>query len=187
MQLFDLLGQRCLLLLECLNLVAQLPASFAADDNDGLAAGNLVTPRGHDGVWREPPRLAGEFEKGGLGNFLGELRGADLVERGGMDEIKMTPDDFGEGVLIVLPGVPREQFQVGIAHVQKDNVAGARNPTEIPAASYFGGGGAATHLKSRDRRVSSRLYFRGVVAQFWSRRAVSSRYCGQGVSGNTKA
>ena len=39
----------------------------------------------------------------------------------------MAPDDFGEGVLGVVPGVAREQFQIGVAHVQKDNVADGGN------------------------------------------------------------
>jgi len=39
-----------------------------------------------------------------------------------MDEVEMASDDFGESILGVMPGVAREQFQVGIAHVQKDNV-----------------------------------------------------------------
>jgi hypothetical protein len=40
-----------------------------------------------------------------------------------MNEIKMAPDDFREGVLGVASGVACEQFQVSVAHVQKDNVA----------------------------------------------------------------
>ena len=53
-----------------------------------------------------------------------------MAERGGMDEIEMAPDDFGESVLGVPPGVASKQFQVGIAHVQKDNVAAGGNPTK---------------------------------------------------------
>ena len=45
-----------------------------------------------------------------------------------MDEVEMAPDDFGEGVLGVAPGVAREQFQVGIAHVWKHIGADLRNP-----------------------------------------------------------
>src|SRR5260370_3845414 len=45
-----------------------------------------------------------------------------------MDEVELGPDDFGEGVLGLVPGVAREQFQIGVAHVQKDNVAGRGNP-----------------------------------------------------------
>jgi hypothetical protein len=40
----------------------------------------------------------------------------------------MAPDDLGEGVLGVVLRVAREQIEVGIAHVQKDNVAGGGNP-----------------------------------------------------------
>jgi hypothetical protein len=65
-----------------------------------------------------------------LCHFLSQLRGTDLAERGGMDEVQMAPDDFGESVLGVPPGVARKKFQVGIAHVQKDNVAAAGNPTK---------------------------------------------------------
>src|SRR5207244_3678283 len=77
---------------------------------------------------RELLRLAGEFDEGGLDDFLGQLGGTDLAERGGMDEVEMAPDDFGEGVLGILPCVARKQFQVGIAHVQKDNAAASKNP-----------------------------------------------------------
>jgi hypothetical protein len=53
-------------------------------------------------------RLAGEVGEGGLGDFLGQLRGADLAERGGEDQIEVAPDDFGEGILGLLPGISRE-------------------------------------------------------------------------------
>jgi hypothetical protein len=68
----------------------------------------LIEPRGEDGVWREAVRLAGEVGEGGLGDFLGQLRGADLAERGGEDQIEVAPDDFGEGILGLLPGISRE-------------------------------------------------------------------------------
>jgi hypothetical protein len=64
-----------------------------------------------------------------LGDFFGQLRGADLTERGGIDEINVAADDFGEGILGVLPGVAGEQFQIGVAHVQKYIAADRRNPT----------------------------------------------------------
>jgi len=35
----------------------------------------------------------------------------------------MSPDDFSEGVIGVVPGVTGKQFQIGIAHLHKDNVA----------------------------------------------------------------
>src|SRR2546428_574503 len=84
---------------------APLAAGFAADDINGLAASDLIEPRGEDGIGRELPRVAGEFNEGGLGDLLGQLRRADLTERGGMDKVEMAPDDFGEGVLGVVPGV----------------------------------------------------------------------------------
>jgi len=98
------------------DLFAQLAAGLAADDINGGAAGDLIEPRGEDGVWREAVRVARKVRENGLSDFLGELRRADLPERSGMDEVEMAPDDLGEGVLGVLPGVTREQFQVGIAH-----------------------------------------------------------------------
>ena len=55
-------------------------------------------------------RLAGEVGEGGLGDFLGELRGADLAEGGGEDEIEVAADEFGEGILGVLPRVARKQL-----------------------------------------------------------------------------
>src|SRR5437016_86854 len=40
----------------------------------------------------------------------------------------MAPDEFGEVILGVLPGVTREQFHVGVAHVCKHIGADPRNP-----------------------------------------------------------
>jgi hypothetical protein len=53
-------------------------------------------------------RLAGEVSEGGLSDFLGQLWGTDLAERGGEDQIKVAADDLGEGILGVLPGISRE-------------------------------------------------------------------------------
>ena len=101
------------------DLFAELAAGFAADDINGGAAGDLIEPRGEDGVGREAVRLAGEVGEGGLGDFLGELRGADLAERGGKDEVEVAADDLGEGILGVLPGVARKQLQVRVAHLHE--------------------------------------------------------------------
>ena len=113
------------------DLFAQLAAGFAADDINGGAAGDLIEPRGEDGVGREAVRVAGEVGEGGLGDFLGELRRADLPERGGMDEVEVAADEFGEGVLGVLAGVAREQLQVGVAHFHQYIAAGQGNPTKF--------------------------------------------------------
>jgi len=51
-----------------------------------------------------------------------------LAQRSGIDQAEMAPDEFGEVILGVLPGVTREQFHVGIAHVCKDIGADPRNP-----------------------------------------------------------
>ena len=112
------------------NLFTQLPAGFAADHINGLAARDLIKPRGYDGIRRELVRVAGELEEGGLGNFFRQLRGADLPESGRMDQVEMAVDDFSEGVLGVSPGVTREQFQIGLTHLHKDNVSPERNPTK---------------------------------------------------------
>jgi hypothetical protein len=45
-----------------------------------------------------------------------------------MNEVEMAPDELRECVLGPVPGVTRKQFQVCVAHVQKDNVAGCENP-----------------------------------------------------------
>ena len=42
----------------------------------------------------------------------------------------VAPDEFGEGILSVLPGVAREQFHVGVGHVWKHIGADRRNPPE---------------------------------------------------------
>jgi hypothetical protein len=57
----------------------------------------------------------GEVGENGLRNFFGQLRRADLPERGGKDEVKVAADDFGEGVLGVMARLPGEQVPVGIS------------------------------------------------------------------------
>jgi hypothetical protein len=41
----------------------------------------------------------------------------------------MKPHQLAEGVLGVLPGIAREQFQVGFTHVHMQDVAAGGNPT----------------------------------------------------------
>ena len=89
------------------DLFAQLAAGFAPDDINGFPAGDLIKPRGQDGVRRELRGDAGKFGERGLGNLLGQLRRADLPECGGIDKVHMTPGEGGEGVLGVVPGVAR--------------------------------------------------------------------------------
>ena len=76
-----------------------------------------VEPRGQNGVRCQAVRVAGETKEGGLGDLLGELGRADLAQRGGINEVEMTTDDFGERVFRLFPGVTREQFQIVVAHV----------------------------------------------------------------------
>ena len=109
------------------DLFAQLPARLAAHDVDGGAARDLIQPRGQNGVGLQPVGTARQIDEGGLGDFFGELRRADLAQRRGIDQAEMAPDDFGEGILGVLPGVAREEFQVGVAHVWKHIGADLRN------------------------------------------------------------
>ena len=106
------------------DLFAGLAAGFATDDINRGAAGDLVKPGGENGVGREAVRLAGEVGEGGLGDFLGQLRGADLAQRGGKDQIEVAADNFGESILGVLPGISRKQLQVTIAHLHKYIAAG---------------------------------------------------------------
>jgi len=83
-------------------LFAQLAARFAADNINGGPAGDLIEPRGEVGVRRKAVRVAGEVRKGGLSDLLRELRGAELAERGGIDEVDVAADNLGEGILGVL-------------------------------------------------------------------------------------
>jgi len=62
-----------------------------------------------------------------LDDFLGQLRRADLAERGGKDQIDVAPDNFRKRLLGVVPCVAREQFQIGVAHVQRNITAGPQN------------------------------------------------------------
>jgi len=90
------------------DLFAELPAGFAADHINGGPAGDLIEPGGEDGVGREAVRLPGEVGEGGLSDFLGQLRGADLAQRGREDQIEVAADDFGESILGLLPGISRK-------------------------------------------------------------------------------
>jgi len=90
----------------------------------------LIEPRGQDGVGRETVRLAGEIGEGGLGDFLGQLWGADLPERGGEDQIEVAAHEFGEGILGVLPDVARKQLQVRVEHVQEYIAAAGKTGPE---------------------------------------------------------
>ena len=87
------------------NLLAHLASGLPADHINRLATRDLIQPRGNDGAGRETARVTGEFEEGGLGDFLGQMRRADLAERRRMDEVQMATDDFRESVLGVLPGI----------------------------------------------------------------------------------
>jgi hypothetical protein len=113
------------------DLLAKLPAGFAPNNINGSAAGDLIEPRGKDCVRREAVRLAGEVREGRLGDFLGELRGADLAERGGEDQIEVAADQFGESIFGVLPRVARKQLQVRVAHLQEYIAAASKTGLKI--------------------------------------------------------
>ena len=62
-----------------------------------------------------PLNLAGvarEVGENGLRDFLGQLRRADLPQRGGINQIHMPPDNFGEGVLRIFPRELPQQIQI---------------------------------------------------------------------------
>ena len=90
------------------DLFARLAAGFTAHDVNGRAAGDLIEPCGEDGVRLEVAGVAREVGEDGLGDFLGELRRADLAERGGMDEINMAANEFSERIFGVLLSEARE-------------------------------------------------------------------------------
>ena len=71
------------------DLFTALTTRFAADNVDGGAAGDLIEPRREDGIGREAARLASKVDEHGLGDFLGELRRADLAKRSGKDEVEV--------------------------------------------------------------------------------------------------
>jgi CubicO group peptidase (beta-lactamase class C family) len=98
--------------------------------NRGVAS-DLIEPGGEHRVRCEAMRVVGKIDESGLGDLFGKLRRADLAQRGPIDQVEVSPDEFGEGVLGVLLGIAREKFQVGIAHLQQYNVAGGGNPTNI--------------------------------------------------------
>ena len=100
------------------DLFAQLAAGFAADDINGGAAGDLIEPRGEDGVGRRRCGVAGEVGEDGLGDFLGELRGADLAKRGGIGEVHMALYEHGEGFFGFVPRIVSQEVEVACHHLQ---------------------------------------------------------------------
>jgi hypothetical protein len=52
--------------------------------------------------------ITGEVSENGLGHFLGQLRGADLPLRGGVNQIEMPTDQLAEILLGMVPGVAGE-------------------------------------------------------------------------------
>jgi hypothetical protein len=108
-------------------------AGLAAHYVNGFAARDLIKPGAEDGAGRKLARVLGELEEGGLSDFLGQLRRAHLPQRGGMDEVEVPTDEFRKGVLGMMPRVTGEQFPIGVAHVQKDNVPGRGNPPNFLA------------------------------------------------------
>ncbi len=98
------------------DLFTQLAAGFLAHDINGGPPRHRIQPGGENGVGLELSGLPREVGKGGLGDFLGQLRRADLPERGGIDEVHMALHERGEGGLRVVVGELPEQFVVGIAH-----------------------------------------------------------------------
>lgn len=162
------------------DLLAQLPTGFAADDINGGAASDLIEPRGQHGrrVWsgRHFRGVAGEVGEDRLGDFLGELRGADLAERGGMDEIDMAANQFRKGGFGMVAGIAREQLMVAvghrIAHFQKYIVAGWGNPTRNLYFNSIDGGGALSKfrfmLKSHIGSSRGAVAFpRHSLSRFW--------------------
>jgi hypothetical protein len=87
------------------DLFAELSAGFAADNINGSAAGDLIEPGCEDGIGREAVRLAGQVGEDGLGDFLSELRGADLAKRGGEDQIEVSADQLGKGIFGAVPSL----------------------------------------------------------------------------------
>ena len=131
------------------DLFAELAAGFSSDDINGGPACDLIQPRAEDGVGREAVRLAGEVGESGLGDFLGELRGTDLAERRGKDEIEVATNDFGESILGVLPGVLRKQLQVAVARFHISISSPPRKPDkkQWKGGSIVANAAAKRHLK----------------------------------------
>ena len=65
------------------DLFAQLPAGFFSHHINGCPARDLVQPGRQNGVGLQLAGVSREIGKNGLGDFLGQLRGADLPQRGG--------------------------------------------------------------------------------------------------------
>ena len=91
-------------------------------------ASNLIEPSGEKGVGSEAIRVAGQVSEDGLGDFLSQLRRADLAERRGIDQVEVAADEFREGVFGMVPDIFCEQLQVGVAHLHRYIDASARNP-----------------------------------------------------------
>ncbi len=139
-------------------MVKVVPFAAAAPASDVLVS-DATNPMG-DSVRLQPGGIARQIDEGGLGDFLGELRRVDLAQRRGIDQAEMAPDDVGKGVLGVLPGVAREQFNVGVAHVWKHIGADPRNPPRNLKATGFSPHhrqSFAAFLSCRSARIATAL------------------------------
>ena len=84
---------------------------------EGEVAGAAAEPAGEGGFGGEPGQERGgaadEAEKDGLGDLGGGGGGFHLPEGGGIDEVGVAVDEFGEGSLDAVFGVIAEELGVG--------------------------------------------------------------------------
>lgn len=95
-----------------------LAAGFVAAVIEGKIAGGAAEPAGQRRLlgqaWCQPGRRARESEEHILGDLRREVRRIHLPQRGGVDEVRVPVDEFGEHGLGAALGVVAQQLGVGL-------------------------------------------------------------------------
>jgi hypothetical protein len=101
------------------DLFARLSPRFRANDINGSVARDLVKPGAQNGVRGQFGGVASEVGEDGLGDFLRELRGPDLPESGGIDQVHVPAHERGERVLRLFTAELPKQIKVVGGHIRR--------------------------------------------------------------------
>ncbi len=94
-----------------------MPAEFVAPEVKRDIAGAAAQPARQRGVlgeaWGQGPRPARQTDEDALGNLGGHVRRIHLPQGGGIDEVRVPGDDFGERRFDAVFGVFAKKLCVG--------------------------------------------------------------------------
>ncbi|MCO5053603.1 MAG: hypothetical protein M9920_15090 [Verrucomicrobiae bacterium] len=93
-----------------------------------------MQPSGQHRTIRELGGVFGQCEEGGLGYVLGEVYVTNHAARGGMDEVNVPSNEFGERGFGTPGGVSAKQLSVGLSIHSPESSRRLKNRTEIVAS-----------------------------------------------------